>query len=228
VLVIEDNPSLVKINMRALQRAGFEVFAALDLEHARKSLADHVPDVVLLDIMLPDGDGIVFAREIRHSIAAPIIFLTSLHDELDEVAALEAGGDDFLRKPYSIRVLVAKVNAFMRRSQISERLSSGVLKAGNVAIDTAAQSVCVDGARIILTPKELTLLATLVRKQGSMVDSDELCQAAWGHPLGEDLRALWTQMSRLKRKMEDAGATVAIKSVRGSGYSLDVVLHAAV
>jgi DNA-binding response OmpR family regulator len=220
-LLVEDDPTLNELNARALRRAGFNVLIASRLEQARRHLAAAVPDVLILDVMLPDGDGIVFARELRPHLSLPIVFLTSLSDETDEVAALEAGGDDYLRKPFPLSVLVAKVRALVRRDRLRRRLDHGVVAVGDLTLDPTTGRAEVDGLPLDLTRKQSALLAALARRAGRPVGAEELQRAVWGDGAVADRRALWAHVSRLKRALERAGSRLAIRSVRDGGYLLE-------
>jgi DNA-binding response OmpR family regulator len=222
VLLIEDDRQLNAINRRALERAGYEVMAALNLAAARQAMGRLAPDVIVLDLGLPDGDGADFCREIRPRTAAPILFLTSAHSHEDELAAMMAGGDDYLRKPFDLTLLVAKIEAFRRRDRIVERIRpADQVVIGPVTVDVVSRTATVRGQDLGLTGKEFALLVGLARAGGRTVPTATLYEEAWRRPMLDDPRAVWTHLSSLKRKLADAvGPAVQILSVRGHGYAL--------
>jgi DNA-binding response OmpR family regulator len=220
-LLVEDDRQLNEINRRALERAGYEVVAALNLRAARDAMTRFAPDVIILDIGLPDGNGADFCREVRPQTAAPILFLTSYHDYEDELSAMLMGGDDYLRKPFDLTLLVAKVDAFRRRDRIAEwRRSTESLQIGPLRLDMVSLVASVGDTDLRLTSKEFSLLVALVRAQGEVLTAEDLYEAAWRRPMHGDPRAVWTHMSCLKKKLKATGAGVAIESHRGQGYTI--------
>jgi DNA-binding response OmpR family regulator len=222
VLLIEDDRQLNVINRRALERAGYQVMAALNLTAARQAMAQLSPDVIVLDLGLPDGDGADFCREVRPRTAAPILFLTSAHSPEDELAAMMAGGDDYLRKPFDLTLLIAKIEAFRRRDRIVERIRpADRVVIGPVTVDVVSREATVRGRDLGLTGKEFGLLVALAQAGGRTVATAKLYEEAWRRPMLDDPRVVWTHLSSLKRKLADAvGQAVRIVSVRGQGYSL--------
>jgi DNA-binding response OmpR family regulator len=222
VLLIEDDRQLNEINRRALTRAGYNVTAVLTLAAARQAMALAPPDVIVLDVGLPDGNGADFCSEIRPHTAAPILFLTASHGYEDELHAMMAGGDDYLKKPYDLQLLIAKIAAFRRRDQIAERHRPvEKITVGPVSLDLVSRQATVDQRDLGLTSKEFSLLVALAQAGGNTVTTADLYAAAWNRPMLDDPRSIWTHLSSLKRKLaQGVGSSLSIVSSRGQGYSL--------
>lgn len=220
VLLVEDNHALNEINRRALELAGHRVLAALTLNQARAHLAAHSPDVILLDIVLPDGDGIDFCGEIRGTTDAHILFLTSKTDHVDRIRGLETGGDDYITKPYLLDEMLARVGAVIRRREMAGLHTT--LTRGPLTLDATAMRAYLDGKDIELTPKQYALLYALVQNHGRPLRMETLYDMVWKQPLVDSGNALWTQMSRLKKKLE-VNRHIALNASRIDGYTLEII-----
>lgn len=216
VLVVEDDEKLCAANVRALRLRGFEVLAALNLAEAREKLAETEPDVILLDVMLPDGDGFDFCKEIQGKTQARVIFLTAKTDVEDRVRGLKIGGDDYIVKPFHPEEMLARVDAAMRRQR--ERISLKTIEKGNLTIDIVASRAFVSGKDLSLTPKEFDLLHLFVKNEDALMSAETLYKEVWGQDMAGDDRTLRPHISKLRDKLsaENCGYTVAM--VYGKGY----------
>lgn len=221
ILLVEDNKHLNKINSRALCLAGYRVLTALTLKEAREHLAGTEPDAIILDILLPDGNGVDFCREIREYTAAPILFLTSVSGVEQALAGIRAGGDDYLNKPFHIELLLARIEAFWRRDAIRQRVKpADTFTYGPLSLNMAANAASLNGEDMLLTVKEFALLLLLVQNAGKTLSKETIYEKVWGMPMNEDSQALYTVVSRLKKKLEPAGTYLRLAAVRPAGYRL--------
>lgn len=216
ILLIEDNSDIMKINSSALTMRGYRVLEAETLEKSRALLEIERPDLIILDVMMPDGDGLNFCEEVREKSDLPILILSALNENQDIVNGLMRGGDDYLPKPYDLDVLLARVGALLRRVG---RATETVLTRGTLTLDTVSQRALVNGKDTLLTPKEFAIILCLVRNEGRKIQTEQLYQAAWGQPMAEDTNAVKINVSRLRKKIEPTGFTIAF--VRGAGYHFE-------
>ncbi len=212
VLVVEDDPAVSEPLLAGLQRNGFET------EHVvyASQVATAAPnvDVVLLDLGLPDGDGIDVLREIRRSSDVPVIIATARGDETDRIVGLELGADDYVVKPYSVRELAARIRAVGRRRRIDSSLATG-----RVTVDRAKHRVVVDGTEVELTAKEFDLLAVLAEEPGRAVTRQELFSRVWDPVWVGTGKTLDVHVASLRKKLGDPAL---VETVRGVGYRLAV------
>ena len=221
VLIVEDEPSYVDALSVGLVGEGFVVAAASTIADARAQFAAVKPDILLLDVMLPDGSGIDFCRELRTTSSVPIIMVTARSEEVDVILGLEFGASDYVTKPYRLRELIARIRAVLRRSG-SEPVSDVIMSIGEFRIDTIRRSVVRDGVELELSRKEFDLLALFASRLGQVVTRDEcLDEIWWGRDLA-DTRTLDTHVKRLRQKLEvDPGNPVHLLTIRGVGFRLD-------
>ncbi len=226
ILVVEDEPaiqSLIEINLR---RAGHDVALAGDAETARRLITATLPDLVLLDWMLPGMSGIDFARQLRRDARTrdlPVIMLTARADERDKIEGFDIGADDYITKPFNAREVVARVRALLRRSQFgqSQNSLSSILTAGRLRLDLDQHSVTVDGAVVELTRTEFKLLHLLMANPGHTLTRDELLEKVMGYAYEGMGRTLDTHIRNLRKKIEpDADQPLYIQTVYGVGYRL--------
>ncbi|MDL2274193.1 response regulator transcription factor [Oscillospiraceae bacterium OttesenSCG-928-G22] len=221
ILLIEDNESIQEANRRALEREDYKIEVAASLTEARLALARQEPDVIVLDIMLPDGNGLEFLCEIRAHTNAPVLLLTALADKDDRLAGLRAGGDDYIVKPYDLDELRERVAAFLRRKKLYETRAAQKLTRGPLSLDMIAHRAFLNGADMLLAPKEFALLLLLAQNEGKPLSKEYLYEAVWKLPANNDARAVWTHLSVLKKKLAAGmGGRVEIVSERNKGYLL--------
>lgn len=221
VLIIEDEPGLADSVRYALESDGFEVTVAASgfagLEEARRS----APDLVVLDLMLPEMSGLDVCRQIRMSSDVPIIMLTAKDSEADKVSGLELGADDYMTKPFSMRELIARVRAHLRRAAKSGILaeSNEVLRGGLIELDIDAHIARRDGDEVELRPKEFELLESLMRRKNRLAARHTLIDEVWGPSYFGDTKTLDVHIKRLREKLEaDSSKPKHIVTVRGLGY----------
>ena len=218
ILLVEDDPSIREVTALGLRNAGFTVETAADGRQGLDRFRSAPFDLVLLDVMLPGLDGLEVCREIRRTSTVPVVMLTARADTIDVVVGLEAGADDYVRKPFEVPELVARLRAALRRAgrrpEDAERLHLGPL-----AIDVAGRTVERDGADIPLTRTEFDLLAELTRHAGQVLTRDVLLDRIWGYDYLGDSRLVDVAIQRLRAKVErDPSAPELVLTVRGAGY----------
>lgn len=219
ILLIEDDPSIREVTAIGLRNAGFTVETANDGRQGLDRFEAEPFDLVLLDVMLPRLDGLEVARAIRRTSTIPIVMLTARADTLDVVIGLEAGADDYVRKPFEVPELVARVRSALRRVGRRPDDESAHLRLGPLVIDIAGRSVARDGADVPLTRTEFDLLVDLVRHSGQVLARDTLLDRIWGYDYLGDSRLVDVAVGRLRAKIEaDPAAPELILTVRGAGY----------
>jgi two-component system, OmpR family, response regulator RegX3 len=216
LLVVEDDDGIAEPLVAGLRREGFEVER---VANGHDALAADEPDLVLLDLRLPDIDGYAVAREMRARSRVPIIMVTAKGEEVDRVIGLELGADDYVVKPFGLRELVARINAVMRR--VSESAAPAepdpVIAVGALEIDRRRHEVRLDGAEVPLTPKEFALLALLASDPGAALDRRRILEDVWGTRWYGPSKTIDVHVSSLRRKLGDPGW---IETVRGMGFRL--------
>jgi DNA-binding response OmpR family regulator len=220
ILLAEDDIDLNNANRRALELRRYTVYTALTLAEARDWLNKTAPDIILLDVMLPDGDGFSFCQEIREKTQAHILFLTSRTEHEDLVRGLTAGGDDYIIKPFHAEELLARVEAAMRRRRM-DKIPVKSLLAGNLSLDTVSGQAYADGNDLLLTPKEFALLRLFLENEGSNMSNEVLYENVWKAPILNDVRALRRHISELRSKLNDSGCSHTVNVVYGKGYCFE-------
>ena len=218
ILLVEDDPSIREVTAMGLGSAGFSVTTAADGVDALERFRTEPYDLVLLDIMLPRLDGYEVCRQIRKTSTVPVVMLTARGDTMDVVVGLEAGADDYVRKPFDLPELIARIRAAMRRAGAAAD-GPTELRIGPLVIDVAGRTVARDGADIPLTRTEFDLLHELVRHAGQVLSRDVLLDRVWGYDYLGDSRLVDVAIQRLRAKIEaDPAAPELIQTVRGAGY----------
>lgn len=221
ILVVEDEPSIAESMQYALEVEGFEVHVAGTGREGVDQAQLFNPSLVLLDVMLPESSGLDVCRQIRASSDVPIIMVSARDAEADMVAGLELGADDYVTKPFSMRELVARVRAQIRRTARSGSFSdtNEVLRGGTIELDLDAHEARVDGDTIQLRPKEFDLLESLMRRRNRLASRDLLIDEVWGPSYFGDTKTLDVHIKRLRQKLEtDPSSPRHIVTVRGLGY----------
>lgn len=226
ILLVEDEAVLRETIAYNLKSSGHDVHAVEDGEAALSVVRDNLPDLVVLDIMLPTIDGFDVCRQMRRTSSIPILILTARDDEIDRVVGLEIGADDYLTKPFSMRELMARVKALLRRRDLlqdelagNEPSSTDVIQAGDLEIDPRAHRVTVAGTEVNLKPREWDLLVFLARHPGQVCTSDQILQNVWGPDYFGDSRTVAVHVHGLRDKLEiGPDAHRYIETVRGVGY----------
>ena len=220
ILLVEDEPSLVETVRYALEREGFGVIVARDGQEALDRFAAEPPDLVILDLMLPVVSGLDVCRRIRETSMVPIVIVTAKDAEADKVAGLELGADDYVTKPFSVRELVSRVRANLRRSQMTVPDAAGVvLTGGPIRLDAARHVVTVRGDPVAFPPKEFELLESFLRSPGKLLTRERLIQRIWGGDYVGDTKTLDVHVKRLRQKIErDPHEPEHLLTVRGLGY----------
>ena len=216
IVVVDDEPNIADLVDLYLTREGFRVLKCATGESGLEAVRDQRPRLVVLDVGLPDIDGLEVCKRIRQTSQLPVIFLTARDGEIDRVLGLELGGDDYLTKPFSPAELVARVKAVLRRADGGP--PPEVVQAGDVAIDTGRREVRVDDEPIELTTKEFELLRFLAERPGLALSRQQILDGVWGYDWFGDARTVDVHIAQVRKKLGDA---VEITTVRGVGYRLE-------
>lgn len=223
ILVVEDDDKLRSLIVANLSKYGFTPLVVEDFTHVKQEFAMHKPDLVLLDINLPFFDGFYWCRQLRSISTVPIIFLSARAGEMDQILAMENGGDDYVTKPFSLEVLTAKVRSVLRRVYGEYALpqqSSGVWHAAGLTLDESRLEVHYQEQRQELSPTEFRLLSLLARKVGRVVKREELLEGLWDNVDFVDENTLNVNVARVRRKLAELHYTGEIATKRGQGYKL--------
>ena len=222
VLMVEDELSITEPLTEALAREGFDVQVAASVQEALEQTEAELPDLVLLDVMLPDGSGFDVCRSLRRRSEVPIIMLTARGEETDRIVGLELGADDYIVKPFSAREVAARIRAVLRRADGGQPAAiepAGPLEAGELSLDRARRSATHAGEELDLTRKEFELLELLLREAGSVVSRERLMDEVWDVNWFGSTKTLDVHVSSLRRKLgDDSAAPRYIHTVRGVGF----------
>ena len=218
ILVVEDESSIASFVSLYLKNAGYEVRTAATGEDALRQAEAEAPSLVVLDLMLPDIDGIEVCKRLRQHSDVPILMLTARDEDVDKIIGLEVGADDYLTKPFNPRELVARIKSVLRRTASERRdLHTEVIEHGDLRVDAGRREARVAGTEVQLAPKEFDLLWELLDHRGLVLTRDQLLERVWGYTFAGDTRTVDVHVRQLRRKLGDASPVV---TVWGVGYKV--------
>jgi len=215
--VVDDEPKIVRLARDYLEKNGFRVLSAGDGQSALSMARSHHPDLIILDLLLPSLDGREVCRILRRESEVPIIMLTALSEESDQIAGLEIGADDYISKPFSPRALVARVRAMLRRTQ-GQVKAPAMIRVGGLVVDVEGHVVSLDGEPLHLTPSEFKLLTVLARRPRQTLTREQLMDDVYGAAAAGVDRSIDSHIKNLRRKLEAPGQLPLIETVYGVGY----------
>jgi two-component system, OmpR family, response regulator len=225
VLIVEDDPNLLEAVKYNLRKDGYDVVTAGDGEIALEVARREKPGLIILDIMLPKLSGFEVCRILRQEMTIPVLMLTARVDETDKIVGLEIGADDYMTKPFSMRELMARTRAMLRRAKMTEppkAAGTASIKIGDIKVDIARHHASLSGQALELSPKEFDLLAFLARNKGLVFNREQLLEKVWGYDFAGDTRTVDVHIRWLRQKIEtDAAKPRYLLTVRGTGYKLE-------
>jgi two-component system OmpR family response regulator len=225
ILVVEDDANLRETLKYNLRKDGYATVTASDGEQALEAARREKPQLIILDIMLPGLNGFEVCRIMRKEMTAPILMLTAKADETDKIVGLEIGADDYVTKPFSMRELLARVRAMLRRAKMAAAPPAGEsvsLKIGSLEVDTARHRAWLEGSALELSPKEFDLLVFLAKNRGLVFSREQLLEKVWGYDFAGDTRTVDVHIRWLRQKIEaDPAHPEHLVTVRGTGYKLE-------
>ncbi len=223
IAVVDDDPLIVRLVRMHLEKAGFRVLTAADGQQGLELIAAEMPDLVILDLMLPKLDGYEVCRRVREFSLVPVIMLTAKGEQVDKLRGFEMGADDYLTKPFSPAELMMRVQAVLRRTQLGGAAgSAGVVTCGDVTVDLVRRKVTARGEPVRLTPTEYKLLHQLITNAGKVLSHADLLTSVWGPEYRDDRDYLWAYMRHLRKKLEpDPDRPTHIHSEAGVGYIME-------
>ena len=219
ILVVDDEPNIIELARLYLERDGYQVEGVGTGQDALSRLSSFNPDLIVLDLMLPDIDGFEVCRQIRAKSDVPILMLTARKEDIDKIVGLELGADDYSTKPFNPRELVARVKAILRR-YMGDFKRGDTIEAGDLRIDLARHEVTVGGEPVKLRTKEYELLSTLAQNLGIVLSREKLLELVWGYDYFGETRTVDVHVNHLREKM--AASNAQIETVRGTGYRLTI------
>ncbi|MDO8687922.1 MAG: response regulator transcription factor [Dehalococcoidales bacterium] len=219
MLIVEDDPNLLEALRYNVRKEGHDVVTAVDGVQALEVARMNKPDLVILDIMLPGLSGFEVCRILRKEMTVPILVLTARDDEIDKVTGLDLGADDYMTKPFSMRELLARIRAMLRRVEIQTAIPEMPLKFGDIEVDTGHHVITKAGNVLSLTPKEFDLLAFLTKNKSLVFTRDQLLEKVWGYNYSGDTRTVDVHIRWLREKIEDnPEEPKCLITIRGVGY----------
>jgi DNA-binding response OmpR family regulator len=223
ILIVDDEPAVTDLLAYNFRKAGYEILLAGDGREALKQAYEASPDLILLDLMIPEVDGLDVCRELRKTSQVPIIMITARGEEIDRVVGLELGADDYVCKPFSVRELMARVKAVLRRGQKDdEETGSLLLGKGGLRLDVESRTAVAGATTLDLTRLEFDLLHYLLVNAGRVLTRERLLEQTWGYDFTGDTRAVDSAVKRLRAKLRAASAEAdSIETVRGVGYRMN-------
>lgn len=225
ILLVEDDKNIQRTNRRILEREGFTVRCAGTLNAAEEALSEQQPDALVLDIMLPDGNGLAFCEKIRPYMPVPVLFLTALDEKNEIIEGLVAGGNDYITKPYDVDEFVARVKSQIRLARMNRQASekAKTMTRGPLLLDLVALRAFLEGGDMMLSAREFSVLLFLLKNEGRTLSAEEIYQGAWDQPMAGNSNALWKCISRLKNKLAVCEGRVSLMNFRNKGYLLEII-----
>ncbi len=222
ILIVEDDPNILEALKYNLTKEGYDALTAIDGAQAMDVARSGKPDLIILDIMLPKMSGFEVCRILRKEMDVPIIMLTARNDEIDKVTGLDLGADDYMTKPFSMRELMARVRALLRRMEVKTVIPETVTKFGDLEIDTSHHVITRAGAVLNLSPKEFDLLVFLAANKSLVFSRDQLLEKVWGYEYSGDTRTIDVHIRWLREKIENnSEEPKRLITVRGVGYKFE-------
>jgi DNA-binding response OmpR family regulator len=212
ILLIEDDEIILRTNCKALELQGYHVLCANTLAKGLELLKQNSPNLIVLDILLPDGSGLEFCENVRLKSNVPVLFLSALNTNKDIVEGLQSGGNFYLSKPYDMDVFLAQIKAMLRFGNHD----NSVMIYKDLTLDPISRRVCLDGKDILIRPREFALLEVLVKNKGCFMSAEKLYKSVWGMQAVKDTRTVKEHISRLRQKL--GNSSIRIESERGRGY----------
>lgn len=221
ILLVEDSVDILNMNASMLELNGYEVLRAENIVKAEECLKNDEPDLIVLDIMLPDGNGIAWCKKIKQYRSVPVLFLSALNESADVVAGLRAGGDDYLAKPYDMEVLLARIETRLNASKAENRYASF----GELRLDIYTDTATFKGVDLCLSQKEFLMLHAIVlgSKNGKPISKEKLLETVWGLSTGKDANSIYTAISRLNSKLSGCKSQLTVSSLKANGYFLEQI-----
>jgi DNA-binding response OmpR family regulator len=224
ILIVEDDQALLDVLKYNLTKEGYNVVTATDGIQALEVARESKPALILLDIMLPKMSGFDVCRILRKETTTPILMLTAKDEEVDKIVGLEIGADDYMTKPFSMRELLARIRAMLRRAEMvkSKPVEEAVLRISDLEVDLARHQATLSGTKLELTPKEFDLLVFLARNRGLVFSREQLLERVWGYDYAGDTRTVDVHIRWLREKLEvDPAKPKRLVTIRGVGYKLE-------
>lgn len=218
IMIVEDDPKMSEIILENIVRWGFEGYYVQDFNNVFDDFAKYEPHLVLMDINLTAYDGFYWCGKIREVSKAPIIFISSRNTNMDIIMAINMGGDDFIQKPFSLEVLMAKINALLRRTYNYTNTASNIIEHNGVVLNLRDSTVLFKDKKLELTKNEFKILYTLMKDKGDIVSRDKIMRVLWEDESFIDDNTLTVNINRLRKKLEDLGLAEFIQTKKGQGY----------
>jgi two-component system OmpR family response regulator len=224
IMLVEDDRKIGAILAEELERYGYAVVTVQDFARIKEEFLAAKPDLVLLDINLPRFDGYYWCRQIRLNSSVPILFISARAGEVDQVRALENGGDDYITKPFHLELVLAKVRSALRRAygEYASARESDLLQVGSLLLNRSENRISRNGVTLELTPKEFRLLWLLAERERTIVTREEILEALWDDVEFVDDNTLTVNVARVRRRLAELGLPTAIETKRGQGYRLEL------
>jgi two-component system alkaline phosphatase synthesis response regulator PhoP len=217
ILIVDDELNILELVKLYLEREGYQIEAVTRGNEAVSRLGQINPDLVILDLMLPDIDGFEVCRQIRTRSNVPIMMLTARKEDVDKIIGLEMGADDYLTKPFNPRELIARIRAILRRLQTGQK-TGDIIESGNLRIDLSRHEASIDGKLIKLRTKEYALLTTFAQNPGIVLSREKLLEMVWGFDFYGETRTVDVHVNHLREKL--TGSAINIETLRGAGYKM--------